>query len=182
MFAQAATITLRILGFKAGPQDFPYSSQLAQALPPLAILLGYLEYSFTLPPAASLAQAVASIAALAFFTHQLLRLRAQTARFQQTFGALLATGIVLTLLLLPAVAILAPSVQQIAANPDLIGRLQVPALPTLLAALLSLWNLAVSAHIYRHALNIGPGFSVVTAVMGAIFVTAFSALAGGLVA
>ncbi len=182
MFAQAATITLRILGFKAGPQDFPYSAPLAQVLPPLTILVTALEYSFTLPPAVSLAQAVASVAALAFFTHQLLRLRALTTRFQQTFSALLATSIVLTLLLLPAVAILAPSVQQIAANPDLIGKLEVPALPTLLAAFLSLWNLAVSAHIYRHALNIGPGVSVIAAMMGALFITAFAALAGGLVA
>jgi hypothetical protein len=181
MFAQAATITLRILGFRAGPQDFPYSVPLAQALPPLAILVTYLEYRFTLPPAVSLAQAVAAIAALAFFTYQLLRLRALTARFQQALNALLATGIVLTLLLLPAVAILAPYVKQIAADPDLIGKLQVPALPTLLAAFLSLWNLAVSAHIYRNALNIGPGLSVVTALMGAVFITAFAALAGGLV-
>ncbi len=175
-------MTLRILGFKAGPQDFPFSLPLMQALPPLAILVTYLEYRFTLPPAVSLAQALAAVAALAFFTYQLLRLRALTARFQQTFSALLATGIVLTLLLLPAVAILAPTVKQIAADPDLIGKLQVPAVPTLMAALLSLWNLAVSAHIFRNALNIGPGLSVLTAVMGALFVTAFAALAGGLVA
>ncbi len=182
MFAQAAAVTWRILGFKAGPQDFPFHPQLTQTLLPLMILIGYVEYSFTLPPTVALAQSAATVAGLALFTWQLLRLRNFGSRFQQAFNALLATGIVLTLFLLPAVASLAPFVKQIAANPELIGKLEVPALPTLLAALLSVWNLAVSAHIYRNALEIGMGLAFAAAVLGAMFVTAFAAIAGGLVA
>lgn len=180
MFAQAASTTSRILGFKAGPQDFPFAPQMTQTLAPLAVLAMYLEYRYTLPPATSFAQSVAALGALALFTWQLLRLRNLQARFQQTFNALLATGTALTLLLLPAVAMLAPTVKQLAEQPDLMGTIQVPVLPTLLAAFLSLWNLAVSAHIYRHALNIGAGMSVTAALLGSLFVTAFAAVAGSL--
>lgn len=180
MFAQAATITLRILSFKAGPQDFPFLPSLTQMLAPLAVLAMYLEYRYTLPPATALAQSLAALGALALFTWQLLRLRNLQPRFQQTFNALLATGLVLTLLLLPAVAMLAPTVKQLAEQPNLMGTLQVPVLPTLLAAFLSLWNLAVSAHIYRHALNIGPGMAITAALLGSLFVTAFAAVAGTL--
>lgn len=180
MLAQVASITLRILSFKAGPQDFPFVPALTQMLAPLAVLAMFLEYRYTLPLATSLAQSVAAVGALALFSWQLLRLRNLQARFQQTFNALLATGLVLTLLLLPAVAMLAPTVKQLAEKPDLMGTIQVPVLPTLIAAFLSLWNLAVSAHIYRHALNIGPGMAVAAALMGSLFVTAFAAVASSL--
>lgn len=180
MFAQAASTTLRILSFKAGPQDFPFAPTLTQTLAPLAALAMYLEYRFTLSAATSLAQSVAALGALALFTWQVLRLRNLQARFQQTYNALLATGLVLTLFLLPAVAMLAPTVKQLAEKPELMGTIQVPAAPTLLAAFLSLWNLAVSAHIYRHALNIGSGMAVAAALMGSLFVTAFAAVAGSL--
>ena len=36
MFSQAMMAALRILAFRAGPQDFPFSPQLMQMLAPLA--------------------------------------------------------------------------------------------------------------------------------------------------
>lgn len=154
MFNQAARVALRILLFRAGPQDFPHAPQLVLPLPAIATAAYFAVFVTLLPAGVSLVIALASVGALALVTHSLLSARSRAARFQQTFHALLATGTVLTLASIPAMSALAPALQQIAANPELLkqpGAVQTPAAASLLLNALNLWNLAVYAHIFRHA-------------------------------
>jgi hypothetical protein len=157
MLSQAATAALRILLFRAGPQDFPHVPQLVVPLPALAIGAYFALYAILLPPAMSLVLALASVGALALVTNSLLSARRVANRFQQTFHALLATGTVLTLLSIPPMIALAPALRQIAASPELLqqpGAVQAPALASLLVNLFNLWNLAVYGHIFRHAADV----------------------------
>ena len=156
MLQQAATVALRILLFRAGPQDFPHAPQLVAPLPLMAVAAYFAVFAILLPPGVSLVISVASVAALALVTHSLLSARRLASRFQQTFHALLATGIVLTLASIPAMSALAPTLQQIAANPELLqqpGAVQPSPFASLLLNALNLWNLAVYAHIFRHAVQ-----------------------------
>ena len=154
MLSQAAVVALRILLFRAGPQDFPHAPQLVAPLPALAAGAYFALYAILMPPGVSLVLALASVGALALVTHSLLSARRVVNRFQQTFHALLATGLVLTLASIPPMAALAPALKQIAANPDLLqraGAVDAPPLASLLLNLLNIWNFAVYAHIFRHA-------------------------------
>jgi len=157
MLSQAAVVALRILLFRAGPQDFPHAPQLVAPLPALAAGAYFALYAILMPPGVSLVLALASVGALALVTHSLLSARRVVNRFQQTFHALLATGLVLTLASIPPMTALAPSLRQIAANPELLqqpGAVQAPALASLLVNAINLWNLAVYAHIFRHAAEV----------------------------
>ena len=154
MLNQAATVTLRILLFRAGPEDFPHAPQLAVWLPAAATAAYVALFLVVLPPGISVLLSVLSVGALALVTHSLLNARHLASRFQQTYHALLATGIVLTLASIPPMAVLAPGLQQIAANPELLKQpdaVQVSPLASLLLNALNLWNLAVYAHIFRRA-------------------------------
>jgi hypothetical protein len=157
MLRQAAVVALRILLFRAGPQDFPHVPQLVAPLPAIAAGAYFALYAILLPPGVSLVLAVATVGALALVTHSLLSARRVASRFQQTFHALLATGAVLTLLSIPPMTALEPALRQVAAQPELLqqpGAVEAPALASLLANLLNLWNLAVYAHIFRHAAEV----------------------------
>jgi len=156
MLTQAATVTLRILLFRAGPQDFPHAPALVAWLPVAATVAYFALFRVALPTGFALVLAAVSVGALALVTHSLLSARRVVNRFQQTFHALLATGIVLTLASIPPMAALAPALQQIAQNPELLqqpGAVQVSPAASLLLNLLNLWNFAVYAHIFRHAAN-----------------------------
>ncbi len=174
MLQQAATVALRILLFRAGPQDFPHAPQLVALLPALAAAAYFAVFAILLPPGVSAVIALASVGALALVTHSLLSARSLSARFQQTFHALLATGLVLTLASIPAMSALAPALKQIAADPELLkqpGAVQTSTAASLVLNALNVWNLAVYAHIYRHA----TGTRLWTGALIALFV-AFSVL------
>ena len=164
---QALAVALRILLFRAGPQDFPHAPQLVAVLPAAAVAAYFALFAVALPLGVSLLLSVLSVGALALVTHSLLSARRMANRFQQTYHALLATGIVLTLASIPPMAALAPALKQIAANPELLqqpGAVQTPAAASLLLNLLNLWNLAVYAHIFRHAAETRLGVGVLIAL------------------
>jgi len=167
MLQQAALVALRILLFRAGPQDFPHAPQLVAPLPALAAGAYFALYAILLPAGISLVLALASVGALALVTHSVLSARRLANRFQQTFHALLATGAVLTLLSFLPMTALAPTLRQFAANPELLqqpGAVEAPALASLLVNVLNLWNLAVYAHIFRHAAEVRLGGGVLIAL------------------
>lgn len=169
MLKEAASVTLRILSFRAGPQDFPHSPALVLPLPLAAIAAYVVLFSVALAPGISLLLSALSVGTLALVTHSLLSARRAVNRFQQTFHALLATGIVLTLASVPPMMALAPALKQIAANPELLqqpGAVEAPPLASLLLNGLNLWNFAVYAHIFRHA----AGTRLLTGVLIAVFV------------
>lgn len=170
MFVQAATITFRILLFRAGPQDMPYSQELTRVLLPAAVVANFWIFSMALPLAMSAAMALAMIAGVALITNTLLKARRLGDRFNQTFNALLATGAVLTLLLLPPFAQVAPTLVKATQNPQMLEHpenLELPQGAVMLMNLLNFWNLGVTAHIFRHAMNVSFGFGVLFALLAA---------------
>ena len=84
MLANAVRITLRLMMFRSGPQDFPYSNQATQIVAPLAVLANFLQFRFTLPPTPALVQAVVSLATLVCAVLLLLRTRAPSAMLIQS--------------------------------------------------------------------------------------------------
>lgn len=154
MLNPIVAVTLRLLLFRAGPQDFPYAPALVLWMPAAAIAAYFALFRTVLPTGAALVLASVSVGALSFVTHSLLSARRVANRFQQTYHSLLATSIVLTLATVPPMSALAPALRQIAQNPEL---LQQPGIAdaspgaSLLVNALNFWNFFVYAHIFRHA-------------------------------
>jgi FtsH-binding integral membrane protein len=180
-FAQSFRATLRILAFRAGPQDFPFDARLQTPLIALAMLANALIFSQVLPLATSLAMALAMVGATALVTRSILRTRKAPERFQQTFHALLATGATLTLLLYPLFVQVAPVLRELAAHPEQLETGTPIALPAPLvwaSNLLNFWNFAVTAHIFRHAANVKLWLSFAIALLLAFVVLFLVAFAG----
>ena len=119
---------------RVGPQDLP-ASQSALTLSLLAyaatsIALSVLTHSFE----NNVLYGLADTLTLAAFTYFLLTVRQLPQRFTQTLSALAVTGAIIGLFALPLILI--PNVTP---------------LPLLL---ITVWNLAVTGHILRHALNV----------------------------
>ena len=119
---------------RAGPQDLP-ASQSALTLSLLAyaatsIALSVLTQSFE----NNVLYGLADTLTLAALTFTLLMVRRLPQRFTQTLSALAGTGAMIALLAVPLVLLQ-----------------NVTPLPLLL---ITVWNLAVTGHILRHALNV----------------------------
>ena len=146
MLMDTLRATAGILVLRAGPQDLPASPALTVGAVVLYLAVNLL--TLDLPGAPLLAgflQSVVACAALAAYTHALLKLKAWPERFGQTYSALLLTGSVFTLVALRSMAEIVPYMH---------GKQNPPALLTLGVAALLFWRLAVVSHIYRHALEI----------------------------
>jgi len=169
MLAAIANATLRILTFRAGPQDFPFDPKLTA---PLALLTALAVGLQVLPmgtPLAAIAVAATTVGMLAMATRFILRMRQFESRFHQTYASLLATNAVLTLLILPFAAQTAPVLQELANHPELLERPESMTTPLPMGALfamflLSLWNLLVNASIFRHAVNVPFGAGILIAL------------------
>ena len=136
MLTQVARATLRILLFRAGPQDFPFDPGLTRVLVPLAILVNFLLASITLPPVLAIVAAIVTVFALSFSTRTMLRLRQVENRYDQTFHALLATSSVISALVILPTAKLKPQILQIAQNPELVNNPETMLPPGLVLSLL----------------------------------------------
>lgn len=180
MFNELVRVTLKLLQFRAGPQDFPYSMQATRVVVLAALVVSYLQYRLTLPPVVALVHALVTLAVMAALTWQLLAWRKLANRTQQTVNALFATGSALTLLLLPLLAAIAPQLARLAENPDRAATEPLPALPMLGVMVLSFWSLAVSANIYRHALNLHPALGVAVALLAALVSVSVAGTISGL--
>ncbi len=185
MFAQIIAVTIRLLGFRAGPQDFPFDPRLTVPLVGFAGLANLLVFSQVLPLASAIAMAAAMIGGTALVTRSVLRARHVPERFNQTFNALMATSGLLTAALIPLFVQLIPGLQQIAENPELLNDPEAlqPLLPqgaVFLMNLLNFWNFAVTAHIYRHAGNVSLWVGLIIALIAAFVVLFFVAFAGAI--
>lgn len=186
MFAQILAITFRLLGFRAGPQDFPFDPRLTTPLVLFAGTANLLVFVQVLPLASAVAMAAAMVGGMALVTRSMLRARGVPERFNQTFNALLATSGVLTAALLPLFVQLIPGLQQIADNPDLLNDPEAirPLMPqgiVFAMNLLNFWNFAVTAHIFRHAGNVNLWLGLIIALIAA-FVTLFLVAFAGAIA
>jgi hypothetical protein len=191
MFYQALIVTLRILTFRAGPQDFPYAQQpaLTYVCVAFAVLANAAVARLVAPWSAALALGVVVVAALWLYTRLALRMRGLDNRLQQTFNSLLTTSSVLTLALWPPAARLVPAMQQmleqLAKNPD---AMQHPeSLPqmngslVLLIYLILFWQFAVTVNIFRHATDTRPLGGVLIALLCVFNVLLFEVVASPLI-
>lgn len=181
MFNQAAAVALRIALFRAGPQDMPYARNLTLVTVPVAILAAFLQYRLTLPAHAAFAHALAWVGALALFTHVLLQSRALVNRFRQTLDSLLLVDSAMTVLMLPALAALAPHLERLASNPEAAGGPTLPALPALAVLAISLWNFLVTAQVYRHALGTTPAIGAVIALLATLVTVSLAGAVGAMI-
>lgn len=198
MLSEAFQATLKILLFRSGPADFPYSE--SPALSRGCIGLGVVATAAVLgqmvPLAMALASGVVATAGLSMFVRTVLRLRGLEPRYVQTRNSLLATGSVLLLIMsLPMAAIMpgmtsfleslrtAQEAAPAGSAPLSIGPEQLPDLPagaSLLLDLLTIWFFAVTGHVLRLAANVGYFASGLLALLGVINVVLLVAFAAPL--
>lgn len=181
MYSQAAAVILKILLFRAGPQDLPYSTELTRLLLPLAVAANYCVFALVLPVPMAVVMALMMIGGMALATRSLLRARQMPERYNQTFNALLATGAVLTFALLPPFSAVAPKLLTALQDPKVLENpeaLDMPQGAVLLMNALNFWNLAVTSSIFRHAMNVNLLLGVLIALLVA-FITLFAVMFGG---
>ena len=202
MLPQAFWTSLRILLFRAGPEDFPYDSgkQLSLACAAfgvlvntaLAALMGQVAVvmkalTATPPLWADIMLGVVSVAAMGLFTRVALRARQLESRFQQTFNALLVTSSILGLLLafpilqlLPFLPVAQDLRSKLLANPDLVNDPAAMSAVTgwtmlfwLMMLVLPVWQFAVTSFIYRRAANTRTSGGIFIALLCLLTVMSF---------
>jgi len=145
MFASSLAIVrayFAVCTFRLGPQDLPAAGVFLL----ISLVLYALASTALVLPARELPVAVLSgtteTALLLLITWVLLRLRGVPQRFRQTATALTGTGFLFSLVALPLFCL-----HGVSAGPLLL------AVIGLLVLSLVVWNVAVMAHILRHALS-----------------------------
>ncbi|HZR36419.1 MAG TPA: hypothetical protein VFA75_13685 [Nevskia sp.] len=205
MLPQAFWISLRILFFRSGPEDFPYDK--GRALSTACIAFGVLVNAavamvsaqaalemHALPAMPSLlfmlAVGTAAVLAMGLFTRLALQARQLDNRFQQTFNALLVTSSILSLVMVPPIRVLIPLLgvaeqlrARLEAHPELANDpATLSALPpwsllvTLLLPWLLIWQFAVTTFIYRRAANVQTGGGILIALLCLLSIASFKAL------
>lgn len=194
MLSEAFQATLKILLFRAGPADFPFSEQpglgrgcLLAGIVATAAVLGQM-----LPLAMALASGAVAAAGLSMFVRTVLRLRGLESRYPQTRNALLATGSVLLVLMSLPMAAIMPGMtafleslrtaQEAAGgtaagiDPDQLAA-DLPAGASLLLDVLTIWFLAVNSHVLRLATGLGyfgAGLLALLCVTNIVLLVAFA--------
>lgn len=165
--------TLKILLFRAGPEDMPYAPALPRALLPLAALASWLLFSLMLGPLPSALLAVVNVLGTVVATEVILRSRKLANRVSQTLSALLATGIILNLLMLIPATQLAPHLTALAKHPELLkqpDQLQLPQSAVLGVDGLNIWAFAVTAYIFRQAAGVRAMGGIALALVASVLV------------
>ena len=149
-----------MLLLKAAPEDLPYSFGLMNRIIFLYLLSGLLVQSGMVEPSLSIGRMVLNIGITMFFTYVVLTSLELKARFVQTLSALVGVGIVFNLLAWPLLL-------QFAADDPAES---VAGISSFLILLLMSWELLVTAHIYKHALNAKMGHAIILS-LGLFFIS-----------
>lgn len=128
--------------FRKGPQDVPASPALLKLTLLAYGLSGLLVLLLSTPAPVAILKTLLDMVLLVGLLHLTLILYRHPARFEQTLSALAGVGTLMGLLALPLVSWIA----QQGADGDI-------ELPGLLVLGLMSWNIAVMAHILRHAFD-----------------------------
>ena len=186
MFSHALRVTLALLLFRGGPQDFPYSVALTRACALAAALASLLLMAPLIPLPLALAAALGGVVGLAFFTRTLLRARKLENRLLQTLGAQYLSGALFALAMWPAFQALAPELSRLLSDPAALESLragqpvdmqQPPMWATLLSDLLFFWSLAVSVRINRLAADLAIPAGILLTIASALVMMSFVVLA-----
>ncbi|MGH8171847.1 MAG: hypothetical protein ACREPX_01790 [Rhodanobacteraceae bacterium] len=142
-----AVLVRDLCQLRRGPQDAPYSPRLLGALLAASVFLDTLIGTVLDRSPHALARSLVSTGLVLALCAIALSIRQLMSRYVQTATALVACSIALTLLALPILALIGP----VPTPPATMAPLQVLMSWALLAMLI--WNLAVNAHIVRHAMD-----------------------------
>ncbi|HEU0196268.1 MAG TPA: hypothetical protein VFQ88_03505 [Nevskiaceae bacterium] len=171
MLANLLTSILRLMVFRAGPQDVPYSPQLLRFIIPVAVAIGWILFSVVLPVLPAAVMSIVNVLGTVLVAQGILRARDLAGRVPQTVTALVGSGIILNLLMIYPAMLLAPHIAEIAKHPELLktGGIKLPEGPVLAVDGLNLWGFIISAYIYRHAANVralgGIGFAILAGLV-----------------
>ena len=131
-----------MLFLKTAPQDLPYSTRLLVQVIFLYVITGMMVVSGVVEPPLALGRMVLNLAIILLFSYVLLSSLNLQARYLQTITALIGTGMIFNLL----------------AWPVLIYDDSLKEQGSIVLVMLSVfgligWEILVTAHIFRHALN-----------------------------
>lgn len=134
---------LFMLLLQTAPQNLPYSSRLMNRVIFLYLFSGIVVLNGVIEPSMALPRMILSILVLMGFSYLVLSMLGLKPRFVQTVTALVGTGVIFNLMSWPLLGLLgAENVADSMAN-----------MLSLLILMLISWEVMVTAHIYRHALN-----------------------------
>ncbi len=139
----------RILLLRAGPQTIPPSPALMWLVLLLHFAIGFLLTIFTQPFGYSVLSSLVGTLIMVAVVHGLLLFYRQHARYLQTLSALAACEVLLGLMLLPL------SLSALYSSGD--DGSELTSLLAILWLMVVGWNVAVAAHIFRHALSVSMG-------------------------
>lgn len=192
MISEAFRVSLRILFFRAGPQDFPFdpTPNLSRICVAFAVAVFAAWWAVVLPVPSALLAAVVTVFSMWAVTRATLNLRKLNNRLQQTVNALLLTNALLTLAMLPPFAALAPPMIELfgklAKDADLMNHPeQWPPMPQgagLLIDVLGIWQLVICSRVYGQAADTGAFGGVLIALLAMIAMSLFVAAASPLLA
>ena len=134
---------LSLLVLKSAPQDLPYSLQLMLQLVLAYILSGIAVLQTTLKPDDLFSGLFLGLIIQYVFTYAVLKALDKSARFVQTFCAILGIGVLFNLLSWPVFSVLSDETTQDVMKSSM----------SLLFLLIISWEVLVKAHIFRHALE-----------------------------
>lgn len=140
---------------RAGPEDLPASPILFRALLAVYFALGIVVNQLQSTLHDSVLLTGIELIVMLFVVAILLHARRLSARYQQTISAMAGTGSLFAILALPLLSVIAGSEADFDVSPIIMALLVV----------LMLWSLLVTAHIFRRALDVGPGQAVIITVV-----------------
>ncbi|MGM0594899.1 MAG: hypothetical protein ACQETD_10210 [Pseudomonadota bacterium] len=144
-------VVWQIALLRQGPQVLPAASVLLWLSLGAHWLTGVLLGLFTLPPELAMLSALVGTLIMVALVHALLVLHRKQSRVVQTLTALAACETLLGLIAMPLSALFY-------AGGD------IGAIAGMFSLLLLGWNIAIAAHIFRHALAVSMGVGVLLAV------------------
>ncbi|MCC5809466.1 MAG: hypothetical protein JJU06_03750 [Ectothiorhodospiraceae bacterium] len=145
---------LAVCRLQAGPQDQVYSPNLLLVAVALNAGLSLLFLSLSSGHTTAVPQALLGTLVTLAFTYAALQIRGLTARFVQTATALFGANALLTAAAVPAGLALGQP------QPE-----EVPAWAALWLLVIAVWTVAVTGHVFRHALNLSAAGGVGVAVL-----------------
>ncbi len=145
----------RILLLRTGPQSIPASAALMWLALLLHFIVGTLHAQFVMPLPLALFYGLVGTLTMVVVVHGLLLLFQKHARYAQSLTALAGCEALLGLLLLPL------SLLYYLGN----GGEEMLALLAILSLLVVGWNVALAAHIFRHALSVSTALGFLYSVV-----------------
>ena len=134
---------LALLVLKSAPQDLSYSGSLALQLSVAYVLSGVVVLQTTVSPDGMFAGMMLGLVVQCLFTYAVLAALAKSARFIQTFCALIGVAALFNLLSWPLLSTLS----------DDMAQESLKSIMSMVFLLLMSWEVLVKAHIFKHALE-----------------------------